>query len=100
MKAWDLLRTLTSFVLWICCARARRSASERFTRCIVLPPGRYFTMRLRVGVKKLMSTYLAAWHCAWRTRVLRWAQRARGRVGHGLSPALGGISYVEVDRLA
>jgi hypothetical protein len=27
-------------------------------RCIVLPPDRYFTTRLGVGVKEFMSTYL------------------------------------------
>src|SRR6266542_1052322 len=57
-KAWARLHTLTSFVSWICFARARRSDSESVNRFIVVPPTLDFTGDGAESVKKIMSTYL------------------------------------------
>src|SRR6266568_3550861 len=57
-KAWARLSTLTSFVSWMCFARARCSDSENVNRLIAIPPTVDFTGDKMGSVKNIMSTYL------------------------------------------
>src|SRR6266571_8319070 len=57
-KAWARLSTLTSFVSWMCFARARCSDSENVNRLIAIPPTVDFPGDKMGSVKNIMSTYL------------------------------------------
>src|SRR2546422_3353519 len=77
-KAWARLSTLTSFVSWMCFARARCSDSENVNRLIAIPPTVDFTGDKMGSVKNIMSTYLR--------RPDRHCQR---RLGRGAAPRSG-----------